>query len=39
MSNTAEKYQGFEGKFLSIDPVSGVRRETNYFEELARKTR
>jgi hypothetical protein len=39
ISIDADNYPDFKGKFISINPVSGVTRESNYLEEIVRLTR
>lgn len=36
ISNNAEKYAFFEGRFISNDPVTGALRESSYIDEIIR---
>ncbi|MGR6342355.1 HNH endonuclease [Priestia megaterium] len=38
VSEEADKYSNFEGKFISLNPILGVIKETTYLEAMARTT-
>ncbi|QFP71406.1 HNH endonuclease [Bacillus subtilis] len=37
LSNNADCYHDFEPKFISINPVTGIKRESNIYEEIVRR--